>query len=391
MRYSTSILALAAPLAAFAAPARFYGKRSDTDILVLKFADVLEQFESSFYQSALAKFQASDFTAAGFLSPSVPTELFTVIQSDEATHSAALQSALKSAGQQPVTSCTFNFDSALTDVATMAATARVVENLGVAAYLGAAPLLSDPVLLQAAGSILTVEARHQTVLNLLSGTGSAIPQAFDIGFTPQEVLAVASPFLGDGCDLGVTANPTLTITNTGSVGAGTLLTFQSSALNGSSDNLFCQMLVGGAPFSISLPLSACIVPQGIDGPVALFITSDSQPLLNNVRDRATTQLVAGPTMAFIDSSSQTIGQLVRSSVAPSASNGTVTVTTSTISPDQASSIIASASAETATATVAAATAAVSAVNASGAASTAAIGASANGPSADGKLTVLGFS
>ncbi|PBL01945.1 hypothetical protein ARMGADRAFT_233290 [Armillaria gallica] len=387
MRYSTSILALAAPLAAFAAPARFYGKRSDTDILVLKFADVLEQFESSFYQSALAKFQASDFTAAGFLSPSVPTELFTVIQSDEATHSATLQSA----GQQPVTSCTFNFDSALTDVATMAATARVVENLGVAAYLGAAPLLSDPVLLQAAGSILTVEARHQTVLNLLSGTGNAIPQAFDIGFTPQEVLAVASPFLGDGCDLGVTANPTLTITNTGSVGAGTLLTFQSSALNGSSDNLFCQMLVGGAPFSISLPLSACIVPQGIDGPVALFITSDSQPLLNNVRDRATTQLVAGPTMAFIDSSSQTIGQLVRSSVASSASNGTVTVTTSTISPDQASSIIASASAETATATVAAATAAVSAANASGAASTAPIGASANGPSADGKLTVLGFS
>ncbi|KAK0231347.1 ferritin-like domain-containing protein [Armillaria fumosa] len=392
MRYSTSILALAAPLAAFAAPARFYEKRSATDILVLKFADVLEQLESSFYQSALSKFQASDFTAAGFVSASVPTELISVIQSDEATHSAALQSALKSAGEQPVTSCTFNFDSALTDVATMAATARVVENLGVAAYLGAAPLLSDPVLLQAAGSILTVEARHQTVLNLLSGTGGAIPQAFDIGFTPQEVLAVASPFLGAGCDLGVTANPTLTVTNTGAVGPGTLLTFQSSAMNGSSDNLFCQMLVGGAPFSISLPLSACVVPQGIDGPVALFITSDSQPLLNNVRDRATTQLVAGPTMAFVDSSPQTIGQLVRTSaVASSASNGTVTVTTSTISPDQASSIISSASAQTATASVAAASATVSAANASGALSTVAIGASATGPSADGKLTVLGFS
>ncbi|KAK0191486.1 ferritin-like domain-containing protein [Armillaria mellea] len=387
MRYSTSILALAAPLAAFAAPARFYGKRSATDILVLKFADVLEQFESSFYQTALSKFQASDFTAAGFVSPSVPTELLSVIQSDEATHSTALQSALASAGEQPITSCTFNFDSALTDVATMAATARVVENLGVSAYLGAAPLLSDPVLLQAAGSILTVEARHQTVLNLLSGTGGAIPQAFDIGFTPQEVLAVASPFFNQGCDLGVTANPTLTVTNTGAVGPGTLLTFQSSAMNGSSDNLFCQMLVGGAPFSIALPLSACVVPQGIDGPVALFITSDSQPLLNNVRDRATTQLVAGPTMAFVDSSPQTIGQLVRTSgaVASSASNGTVTVTTSTISPDQA------ASAQTATATVAAASATVSAANASGAASTVAIGASATGPSADGKLTVLGFS
>ncbi|KAK0205988.1 ferritin-like domain-containing protein [Desarmillaria ectypa] len=391
MRYSTSILCLAAPLAAVAAPARFYGKRSDTDILVLKFADVLEQFESSFYQSALSKFQVSDFTAAGFASASVPTELFSVIQADEATHSSALQSVLKSSGQQPITSCSFKFDSALTDVATMAATARVVENLGVAAYLGAAPLLSDPILLQAAGSILTVEARHQTVLNLLSGTGSAIPQAFDIGFTPSEVLAVASPFLNPGCDLGVKANPTLTVTNTGSVGPGTLLTFESSAINGSSSgSLFCQMIVGGAAFSISLPLSACVVPQGINGPVALWITSDSQPLLNNVRDRATSQLVAGPTMAFVDTSPQAIGQLVRSSVASSSSNGTVSVTTSTISPEQASSIISSASASTAT--VAASTATVSAGNASAAASSiAAIVASPTGPSADGKITVLGFS
>lgn len=83
----------------------------------------------------------------------------------------------------------------------MAATARVVENLGVAAYLGAASLVTDPVLLTAAGSILTVEARHQTVLNILNG-GSAIPQAFDIPFTPSEVLAVASPFIS-GCDLGI--------------------------------------------------------------------------------------------------------------------------------------------------------------------------------------------
>ncbi|KAK0473554.1 hypothetical protein IW261DRAFT_1657365, partial [Armillaria novae-zelandiae] len=40
-----------------------------------EFANVLEQLESSFYQTALSKFQASDFTAAGFVSPSVPMEL----------------------------------------------------------------------------------------------------------------------------------------------------------------------------------------------------------------------------------------------------------------------------------------------------------------------------
>ena len=84
----------------------------------------------------------------------------------------------------------------------MAATARVVENLGVAAYLGAAHLVSDPVLLTDAASIMTVEARHQTILNVLNG-GTAIPQAFDIPFSPEQVLAVASPFIS-GCDLGIT-------------------------------------------------------------------------------------------------------------------------------------------------------------------------------------------
>lgn len=83
----------------------------------------------------------------------------------------------------------------------MAATARVVENLGVAAYLGAAHLISDPQLLTVAASIVTVESRHQTVLNILNDA-SAIPQAFDIPFSPSEVLAVASQFIS-GCDLGI--------------------------------------------------------------------------------------------------------------------------------------------------------------------------------------------
>lgn len=83
----------------------------------------------------------------------------------------------------------------------MAATARVVENVGVGAYLGAAHLVTDPVLLTAAASILTVEARHQTILNIING-GSAIPQAFDIALSPSEVLAIASPFIS-GCEIPV--------------------------------------------------------------------------------------------------------------------------------------------------------------------------------------------
>ncbi|KAJ8453770.1 hypothetical protein ONZ45_g19578 [Pleurotus djamor] len=144
MRYS-SFLALAASALVSAAPARF-SKRADADILVFKFADVLEQLESQFYAQALAKFQDQDFITAGFASSQVPIEQFKNIQQDEATHSVVLQAALKGFGAEPVTTCQFDFSSVLTDVATMAATARVVENVGVSAYLGGATLLTDPVL-----------------------------------------------------------------------------------------------------------------------------------------------------------------------------------------------------------------------------------------------------
>jgi len=336
MRFSASIIALAAPLFVAAAPLKRQG--AATDLLVLKFADVLEQLESTFYSQALSKFQQSDFTAAGFPNAQLAIEQFVSIQSDEATHSAVLESAIIALGGKPVTGCKFDFSTVLTDVTTMANVARVVENVGVTAYLGAAHLLSDPVLLTGAGSILTVEARHQTILNVLN-SGTAIPQAFDFAFNPNEVLAIAGGFIS-GCNLGVPANPSLTVTNTGAVGVGTLLTFSSPAINGSTNGLFCQMLVGNSSFSIALPLSQCVVPDGINGPVALFVTSDSQPLINNPIDRAVDKLVAGPTIAFVDTQPQLLGQMARTL---SGTNTTAPPVTTTISLDQASSIINSAS------------------------------------------------
>ncbi|KIL67364.1 hypothetical protein M378DRAFT_74176 [Amanita muscaria Koide BX008] len=311
-------------------------ERGNNDLLVLKFADVLEQLECSFYATALGKFKEADFTTAGFLSAQIPIEQFSTIQKDESTHSIALQAAIKSAGSSPITSCQFNFDAALTDVPTMAATARLVENVGVGAYLGAAHLISDPVLLTTAGSILTVEARHQTVLNILSGTGTPIPAAFDIALKPEEVLAIASPLFKGSCDLGVKPNPTLSITNSGTVGPGTMLNFNSSALTGSQNNLFCQMMVGGNATAIALPLSQCVVPQGINGPVAIFITSDGTPLANDVVNRASDKLVAGPTMAFIDTQPQLLSQLAVGGKNNTGSGGGYT---QTISPSAASSIV----------------------------------------------------
>ncbi|KAJ6543860.1 ferritin-like domain-containing protein [Mycena capillaripes] len=335
MRYSSSILAAiaAAPLLVSARPL-VVKRASDADVLVFQFANVLEQLETEFYKQGIAKFQDSDFQAAGFSSSLIATQTLTTIQSDEATHTTVLQSALQSFGKDPLL-CKFNFDSALTDVNTLAATARTVEYLGVAAYLGGATLLDDPVLLDAAASILTVEARHQTLLNILSGQGSAIPSAFDIPFTPQEVLSLAGGFVDGPCDLGLTPTNTLTITNTNPLKSGDLVTVSAANISG-TDGLFCNMITGGAPFAINLPLSQCNVPDGINGPVAIWITKDDNPLINNVIDRDTTSQVAGPAIVFIDSQPETIGQLVRGS---GTNSGATTTETTTISPEDASSIL----------------------------------------------------
>jgi len=389
MHFTSAFFALAAtvlPLVS-AAPAvttSAHARRAAADILVFKFADVLEQLESGFYEQALAKFKEADFTAAGFGTVNVPLEQFLTIQKDEATHSTVLQAALKSFGEQPITNCKFKFDSALTDVATMAATARVVENAGVSAYLGGAALITDPVLLTAAGSILTVEARHSTVLNILSSTGTPVPAAFDFALTPPEILALAGGFFDGPCDVGITSNPPLAITNTGAVGPGTKLTFSTPVLSSTNDTstLFCQMLVGGMATALPLPFNDCVVPANINGPVAIFITSDGQPLLNNVKDRDTLKLVAGPTLAFIDTDPQALGSLARSSP-----NGpVVTTSTATISPAEASSIILAASA---TATGAAPTQTGTTV-----AGGVPLSVTANlveGPSKDGLVNVVGWS
>ncbi|KAG8932107.1 hypothetical protein FRC03_005087 [Tulasnella sp. 419] len=102
-----------------------------TDLLVLKFAGVLERFETGFYEQALAKFQDSDFTSAGFGNVNVPKQLFTTILDDEKAHTSILESTIKANGGEPITTCQFDFSAALKDVATMAAVARVVEYVGV--------------------------------------------------------------------------------------------------------------------------------------------------------------------------------------------------------------------------------------------------------------------
>ncbi|KAH0839587.1 Alpha/Beta hydrolase protein [Lanmaoa asiatica] len=284
MHISLIIIFLWALNAVFAYPLR---RNAVADIQVLAFANVLEQLESAFYTEALEKFNASSFGAAGFVSPQVPIQQIQTIASDENTHALTLQSAIHALGGQVVSNCTFNFSSALTNVNAMIATARVVENVGVGAYLG---------------SILTVEARHQSILNLLSNATS-IPQPFDVALTPADVLAIAGAFIS-GCKLGFSANPPLTVTNSGPLRAGTKLDFSSPALNGTTSTnvrLSCKIVTGESNASLCQPMNSCMVPANVIGPMYVFITNDHMAMespsnMNGTMNSST--VIAGPRATF---------------------------------------------------------------------------------------------
>ncbi|EIW82455.1 hypothetical protein CONPUDRAFT_153326 [Coniophora puteana RWD-64-598 SS2] len=321
-----------------------------SDITVLNFASVLEQMESDFYSQALKSFTASDFAVAGFASGDIPVTEIQQLASDENSHLATLQAAVKALGGQPITGCKFDFSSALTDVNTMITFAQLMENVGVSAYLGAASSISDPALLSAAASIMTVEARHQTVMNIMNAA-APIPQAFDLALNPSEVLSIAGQFLS-GCSLDITATPPLSVTTRASQN-GTLLEFQSSALNGtSSTGLYCQLIAGGAANTTMQPADSCLVPAGVNGPMLVMLTKDTRDVGSKNRTAANDNIVAGPSMIIIIDEQDPLGQLVR----PGESNSTSSTTTS--------STTTSTSATSATATASAFTTVLSAASAS---------------------------
>jgi hypothetical protein len=72
--------------------------------------------------------------------------------------------------------------------------AATLENVGVAAYDGAAQFLSTPALITAAGTIVAIEARHASYLNLVTGE-VPFPDAFETPMTPEEVLNAAGGFI----------------------------------------------------------------------------------------------------------------------------------------------------------------------------------------------------
>lgn len=119
---------------------------------------------------------------------------FGQIRTDENAHVSFLVAALGAAARPKP-----NFQNLeQPDVFSFAKTSFVLENTGVGAYLGAAPAILDKGYLAAAGSILTIEARHSGYLGtLLDATPDLFMHSFDNPDSFQNLLNNAAPFIVD--------------------------------------------------------------------------------------------------------------------------------------------------------------------------------------------------
>lgn len=202
-----------------------------------------------------------------------------------------LQSAIAQAGVQPVQPCTYNFG--FTDAAGMVGTAAVLENVGVSAYLGAASLISDGSILTTAGSILTIEARHQTFIRTASKV-VAVPQAFDTPLSAKQVFSLAAPFIAscpEGSNLILTAFPTLAMAegqNAAAVTAGSTVQLQSDATGAATHCAFTTGLT--TAFTEFNAATGCVVPQNLAGVTYVNLAS-AGPLNGKLTDDI---ILAGP-------------------------------------------------------------------------------------------------
>jgi hypothetical protein len=154
------------------------------DIGILNFAYALEQLEAAFYIQVISSLYGGvTQEEEGILRD---------IKRHEVVHREFFGAALGDAG---IPGLSVNFSAVdFGSRDSVLGTARAFEDLGVAAYNGAAQFLENPDFLVVAGKIVSVEARHASAIRDLLGRSFA-PNAFDPAFTFERVLRRAAPYI----------------------------------------------------------------------------------------------------------------------------------------------------------------------------------------------------
>lgn len=160
------------------------------DVAILQFAYALEQLEADFYSQVVANFAGSAFTTG-------EQAMLTDIRNHEVIHREFLRAVLGANASFTLTPTYGTLN--LKDRTAVLAAAKTFEDLGVAAYNGAAQYFADVNNLLIAGKIVSVEARHAAAIRDLITplTPSFAPTAFDDAYSPTKVAFAAQAFVVD--------------------------------------------------------------------------------------------------------------------------------------------------------------------------------------------------
>lgn len=253
-----------------------------TDIDIMNFALFAEHLEAAFYRNGFQQIPDSQFQALGLNEANISA--LKKVGQTEADHVSLLLSAIAGAGFKPVEPCQYNFG--FTDAASMVATAKILEAVGVSAYLGAAPLIQSPAILSVAASIATIEARHQTFIRVAAGE-KPIPTALDTPLSVRAVFTLAAPFVVQcpaGSNLAIQPFPSIQLAPGSTAAPGSTIILQDKAQ--SSEAKFCAFVESGNASFVDLVDGRCDVPISAAGEVYMLLTKEK----NTIDD----VIVAGP-------------------------------------------------------------------------------------------------
>lgn len=167
------------------------------DTGILNYAYALEQLEAAFYTRVIATPYDNMTAAEG--------SLLADIRDHEIAHREFFKAAL---GSSAIRALDVNFSTIdFGNRASVLATAKAFEDLGVTAYNGAGQLITNPVYLGLAGKIVSVEARHAALIRDLLSPGSFADSTaldangLDMARTPAQVFAIAGAYLNTRLDI----------------------------------------------------------------------------------------------------------------------------------------------------------------------------------------------
>jgi len=166
------------------------------DVGILNYAYALEQLEADFYTKVVNNFYSGI--------SSKERQLFTDLYHHEVIHRDFFKAAIGAATTNLLPTLEFQYPNVdFNNRDSVLATAKALEDTGVAAYNGAGKYISNPDYLVIAGKIVSVEARHASAIRDLINPGSSDfsgddvidANGLDLAKEPKEIVMTAGGFI----------------------------------------------------------------------------------------------------------------------------------------------------------------------------------------------------